>query len=237
MWMRAAKWHLWDTIKPKHPLWKPLRVINPTRIPIFYVASFRSLSISSYNLHELFYHFSSFSQFILKCCFFTLCLFPPKHHRPVPMPTVSGRLFRCTGMEAAEMCHRWQCRWGEELCVWRDAQRKSWVGCRDVYKGELAGARSPRSAQTLTHTHTHTLILQQCFRAKSRLGGKKSKTGSLESALIKQSPQDWILNSSLTDWVLSHFWQFFFFFFFHIRTQICWLQIRHTRFFIYLFIF
>lgn len=25
------------------------------------------------------------------------------------------RLFRCTGMEAAEMCHRWRCRRGEEL--------------------------------------------------------------------------------------------------------------------------
>ena len=240
MWMRAAKWHLWDTIKPKHPLWKPLRVINPTRIPIFYVASFRSLSISSYNLHELFYHFSSFSQFILKCCFFTLCLFPPKHHRPVPMPTVSGRLFRCTGMEAAEMCHRWQCRWGEELCVWRDAQRKSWVGCRDVYKGELAGARSPRSAQTLTHTHahTHTLWFYSSVSERRADWGKKEQNRISRISSHQAEPSG--LNiKQLSHWlsIVSFLAIFLFFFFFHIRTQICWLQIRHTRFFIYLFIF
>lgn len=46
------------------------------------------------------------------------------------------RWFRCTGMEAAEMCHRWRCRRREELCAWRDAQRKERVGCRDVYKEE-----------------------------------------------------------------------------------------------------
>lgn len=69
---------------------------------------------------------------------------------PVPMPTVSGRLFRCTGMEAAEMCHRWECRRREELCVWRDAQRKKRVGCRDVYKGELRGAQS--TARSDSHT-------------------------------------------------------------------------------------
>lgn len=64
------------------------------------------------------------------------------------MPTVSVRLFRCTGMEAAEMCHRREGRRGEEFCVWGDAQRKERVGCRDVYKEELTGALSPRLAQT-----------------------------------------------------------------------------------------
>lgn len=43
----------------------------------------------------------------------------------------------------------------EELCVWRDAQRKRRVGCRDVYKEEeeLGGAQTARLAQaSLTHT-------------------------------------------------------------------------------------
>lgn len=60
------------------------------------------------------------------CCFFLFCHFLHKHCHPVPMPTTSVRLFRCTGMEATEMCHQWECRRKEEFCKWRDAQRK-WV--------------------------------------------------------------------------------------------------------------
>lgn len=115
----------------------------------------------------------------------------PKPHHPVPMPTVSVRLFRCTGMEAAEMCHRWRCRRGEEFCVWRDAQRKKWVGCRDVYKEELAGC-SESTACSDSHTHIQT----QCDLTAEVEDWNESKTGFL----IKQNPQGWILNSS--HWLL-----------------------------------
>lgn len=47
--------------------------------------------------------------------------------------------------------------------MWRDAQRKKRVGCRDVYKEELSSAQRPQLAQT------HTVFSQQTFRAKSRL--------------------------------------------------------------------
>lgn len=158
-----------------------------------------------------FYHYSSFSQSIQMCCFFTFCLFPPKHHSPVPMPTVSGRLFRCTGMEAAEMCHHWECRRREELCVWRDAQRKKRVGCRDVYKEELSGAQSTARSDT----HTDSVISER------RADWKRSKPGSLKSSLIKQNPQDWILNSSHWLSIVFHIFLLIFFIFCIIYSKTC----------------
>lgn len=131
----------------------------------------------------------------------------PKPHHPVPMPTVSVRLFRCTGMEAAEMCHHWRCRRGEEFCVWRDAQRKKWVGCRDVYKEELAGAQSPQLAQTLTQIRTH------CDLTAEVEDWNQSKTGFL----IKQNPRGWILNSFHC---LKSVWNTDFFFLHHLCLKV-----------------
>lgn len=86
-------------------------------------------------------------QVIQMYCLFLFCHFLHKqHHRhPVPMPTASLRWFRCTGMEATEMCHHWGSRRKEEFCKWRDAQRKRQVGRRAVYKEELASPQSPGS--------------------------------------------------------------------------------------------
>lgn len=158
---------------------------------------FYNLSMSSYNFRECFYHYSSFSQSIQM-----FSRFPPKHHGPVPMPTVSGRLFRCTGMEAAEMCHHWQCRRGEELCVWRDAQRKKRVGCRDVYKEELSPP-SPQLAQT-QHTHTHSVISQQSFRAKSGLEKEQNRISQILSHQAEPSGLN-IKQLSLIEYCISYF--------------------------------
>lgn len=85
--------------------------------------------------------------------FFPLfCHFLHNHHHPVPMPTDSVRLFRCTGMEATEMCHHWKCRRKEEFCKWRDAQRKKQVGRRAVYKGARWSSESRLSLDSLAFT-------------------------------------------------------------------------------------
>lgn len=144
---------------------------------------------------------------------YSFCPVPPSHHHPVPMPTVTGRLFRCTGMEAAEMCHHRECRRGEELCVWRDAQRKRRVGCRDVYKGGPSGAQSPRLAQTWTHTHSHTHTLWfQSRVSERRTDWKRSITGSLKSSYQAEPPGTrW---TALTDehwlYIVTNFCHFLF---------------------------
>lgn len=89
--------------------------MNLSYIPIFNTVR-ANYQLRSF-LKWLFTIFVIFNCPYQRAAFSLFCLFPPKHHCPVPMPTVSGRLFRCTGMEAAEMCHHRECRRGEELCV------------------------------------------------------------------------------------------------------------------------
>lgn len=154
------------------------------------------------------------------CCFFTFCLFPPKHHRPVPMPTVSVRLFRCTGMEAAEMCHHWECRRGEEFCVWRDAQRKNRVGCRDVYKEELAGAQSPRLDQT--HSHTHTLWSHS--RVWERRADWKKEQDRISQIISHRADLSGLNIKQLSLNIVFHF------ILHHLRKNFWRQQIWHTNF-------
>lgn len=180
-----------------HAHWKPqtpllLKFLN---ILLFYDGSFQNISVESQNFTELFFHYSSASQSIQMCCFFTFCLFPPKHHCPFPCQLLL-RLFRCTSMEAAEVCHRWRCRRREEFCVWRDAQRKKRVGCRDVYKEELTVLRVHSS---LRHTYSD-------FTTD---GEEQTGKEDLSNHLIKQNLQDWLLNSSHSLHIIFYdFWIF-----------------------------
>lgn len=74
------------------------------------------------------------------------------------------RLFRCTSMEAAEVCHRWRCRRREEFCVWRDAQRKKRVGCRDVYKEELTVLRVHSSLRLSYSMISQPMVKNRIFQ-------------------------------------------------------------------------
>ena len=89
-----------------------------------------------------------------------------------------------------------------------------------------------------THTHTHTLCdFTAVFQSEEQIGGKKEQNRISRISSHQAEPSG--LNiKQLSHWLsIVSFWAIFlFFFFFHIRTQICWLQIRHTRFF-YLFIY
>lgn len=87
------------------------------------------------------------------------------------------RLFRCTSMEAAEVCHRWRCRRREEFCVWRDAQRKKRVGCRDVYKEERTVLRV-HSSLRLTYS-----VISQPLIGKEDLSSHQAEPSGL---IIKQ---------------------------------------------------
>ena len=134
--------------------------------------------ISSHDFLQWFWTSSLIFHSSLKCvAFSSLRLLPPKHHHPVPMPTASERWFRCAGMEAAEMCHRRGSGREEELSVWRDAQRKKGVGCRDVYKEELSGAGVHCSIR-LSHTHTHTVRSER--RANWKKGAKQDLSNQAE---------------------------------------------------------
>lgn len=152
---------------------------------IFFI-TYSPLQISDWT--EVIYYQSSSSQVIQMCCFFLFFHFLHKHHRPVPMPTASVRWFRCTGMEATEMCHHWGCRRKEEFCQWRDAQRKKQVGRRAVYKEELAGPQSPGSLSI-------TGVRSQ-FKGW-RTG--KSQQGSLPSSAKRSEPSIWIIWAEILD--------------------------------------
>lgn len=78
-----------------------------------------------------------------------------------PCQLSPARSFRCTGMEAAEMCHRWRCGREAERSSARGGmpKRKERVGWRDVYKEELAGAPSPQLVQTATGKQDFELLL------------------------------------------------------------------------------
>lgn len=45
-------------------------------------------------------------------------------------------------MENAEMCHHWKCRREAELCMWRNAYRKNWVGAEMYIRRSSAVLRS-----------------------------------------------------------------------------------------------
>lgn len=124
-------------------------------------------------------HRSSSSQSMQMCCFFTVSVsFHPKYHLPVPMPTVSGRLFRCTGMVSAEMCHRRGCRREGSSVRGGMPKRKERVGRRIVYKDELLGSRAQQLA------HTCALCLQ-------------SELPDLRGHLIKQNPEGFVFQLPL----------------------------------------
>lgn len=137
---------------------------------------------------EVIYYDSSSQVIQMRCFSFFSCHVLLKHHHPVPMPTASVRRFRCTGMEATEMCHHWGCRRKEEFRWWRDAQRKKQVGRRAVYKEELAGPQSPGSL---------TLAGDRFEFTGWRTG--KSQKGSLPSSAEHPEPSIWIGSAEISD--------------------------------------
>lgn len=164
-------------------------------IPIFnIVRPNNQLTASSSCFFDHFCHFHCPYQ----CAAFSLfCLFPPKHHCPVPMPTVSGRLFRCTGMEAAEMCHHSECRRGEELCGGMPKGRSEWAAVMYIKKSSLV-------------IRLHCLLTLCNFTAEfpeRRTDWKRSKTGSLTSSY--QAEPSGTCYPAFTDWLL------------HIATNFC----------------